>query len=81
MMAWGQAGVSLPHSSGAQYSSGPHVSASDLQPGDLVFYYSPISHVGMYIGNGLIVHAANPGSGVLVSDLYSMPYVGAVRPG
>jgi cell wall-associated NlpC family hydrolase len=81
MMAWGQAGVGLPHSSGAQYSSGPHVSASDLQPGDLVFYYSPISHVGMYIGNGLIVHAANPGSGVLVSDLYSMPYVGAVRPG
>ena len=81
MMAWGQAGVGLPHSSSAQYSSGPHVSAADLQPGDLVFYYSPISHVGMYIGNGLIVHAANPGSGVLVSDLYSMPYVGAVRPG
>ncbi len=81
MMAWAQAGVGLPHSSSAQYSSGPRVSASDLQPGDLVFYYSPISHVGMYIGNGLIVHAANPGSGVLVSDLYSMPYVGAVRPG
>ena len=60
MMAWAQAGVGLPHSSSAQYGSGPHVSASDLQPGDLVFYYSPISHVGMYIGNGLIVHAANP---------------------
>ena len=42
-------------------------SASDLQPGDLVFYYSPISHVGMYIGNGMIVHAANPGTGVRVS--------------
>ncbi len=81
MMAWAQAGVGLPHSSSAQYSSGPRVSAADLQPGDLVFYYSPISHVGMYIGNGLIVHAANPGSGVLVSELYSMPYVGAVRPG
>ncbi|WP_243060339.1 NlpC/P60 family protein [Nocardioides sp. SR21] len=81
MMAWGAAGVSLPHSSSAQYSSGPHVAASDLQPGDLVFYYSPISHVGMYIGNGLIVHAANPGTGVVVSGLYSMPYVGAVRPG
>ena len=52
MMAWAQAGVSLPHSSSAQYGSGPHVAASALQPGDLVFYYSPISHVGMYIGNG-----------------------------
>ena len=81
MRAWAQAGVSLPHSSSAQYGSGPHVAASDLRPGDLVFYYSPISHVGMYIGNGLIVHAANPGAGVRVADLYSMPYVGAVRPG
>ena len=81
MMAWAQAGVALPHSSSAQYGSGPHVAASDLQPGDLVFYYSPISHVGMYIGNGMIVHAANPGTGVRVSALYSMPYVGAVRPG
>ena len=81
MRAWAQAGVSLPHSSGAQYGSGPHIAASDLRPGDLVFYYSPISHVGMYIGNGMIVHAANPGTGVAVSGLYSMPYVGAVRPG
>jgi cell wall-associated NlpC family hydrolase len=81
MMAWAQAGVSLPHSSSAQYSSGPHISESQLMPGDLVFYYSPISHVGMYIGNGMIVHAANPGTGVLVSDLHYMPYVGAVRPG
>lgn len=81
MRAWAQAGVALPHSSSAQFNSGPHVAASDLQPGDLVFYYSPISHVGMYIGNGMIVHAANPGAGVAVSGLYSMPYVGAVRPG
>lgn len=81
MRAWAQAGVSLPHSSSAQFGSGPRIAASDLQPGDLVFYYSPISHVGMYIGNGLIVHAANPGTGVVVSGLYSMPYVGAVRPG
>lgn len=81
MMAWAQAGVSLPHSSSAQFSSGPQVSSSDLQPGDLVFYYSPISHVGMYIGNGMIVHAANPGSGVTTAPVMSMPYVGAVRPG
>ncbi len=81
MMAWAQAGVALPHSSSAQYGSGPHVAASALQPGDLVFYYSPISHVGIYIGNGLIVHAANHSSGVRVAGLYSMPYSGAVRPG
>jgi cell wall-associated NlpC family hydrolase len=81
MMAWAAAGVSLPHSSTAQYSSGPHIATSDLRPGDLVFYYSPISHVGMYIGNGMIVHAANPGSGVTTAPLNSMPYVGAVRPG
>jgi cell wall-associated NlpC family hydrolase len=81
MMAWAQAGVSLPHSSSAQYSSGPHIAASDLQPGDLVFYYQPISHVGMYIGNGMIVHAANPSTGVTTAGLYSMPYSGAVRPG
>jgi peptidoglycan DL-endopeptidase CwlO len=81
MMAWAQAGVALPHSSSAQYGSGTHIAESDLQPGDLVFYYSPISHVGMYIGNGLIVNALNPGAGVRVSELHSMPYVGAVRPG
>jgi cell wall-associated NlpC family hydrolase len=81
MAAWAEAGVSLPHSSSAQYSSGRHISESELQPGDLVFYYSPISHVGMYIGNGQIVNALNPGSGVQVSGLHDMPYVGAVRPG
>ncbi|MGZ5400006.1 MAG: NlpC/P60 family protein [Nocardioides sp.] len=81
MDAWAAAGVSLPHSSSAQYASGPQVATSDLQPGDLVFYYSPISHVGMYIGNGMIVHAANPGTGVAVTGLNSMPYSGAVRPG
>ncbi|HET7195471.1 MAG TPA: NlpC/P60 family protein [Nocardioides sp.] len=81
MASWAQAGVALPHSSSAQFSSGPQVPASALQPGDLVFYYSPISHVGMYIGNGMIVHAANPSTGVQVAGLYSMPFSGAVRPG
>ena len=47
------------------------VAASDLQPGDLVFYYSPISHVGIYIGNGQIVHAANPSTGVQVTGGFS----------
>jgi peptidoglycan DL-endopeptidase CwlO len=81
MAAWAAAGVGLPHSSSAQYSSGTHISASQLQPGDLVFYYSPISHVGMYIGNGMIVNAENPSAGIRVTGLYSMPFVGAVRPG
>lgn len=81
MMAWAQAGVSLPHSSGGQMGSGAPVSQSQLQPGDLVFYYSPVSHVGMYIGNGMIVHAANPGDGVTTAPVNSMPYSGAVRPG
>lgn len=80
MMAYRSAGVSLPHFSGAQRNSGRHVSVSELRPGDLVFYYSPISHVGMYIGGGRIVHAANPRTGVNVTSLYSMPYVGATRP-
>ncbi len=81
LMAWRQAGVSLPHSSGGQMSSGTPVSQSELQPGDLVFYYSPVSHVGIYIGNGQIVDAANPSSGVRVAPVNSMPYSGAVRPG
>jgi cell wall-associated NlpC family hydrolase len=81
MMAWAQAGVSLPHSSRMQSVSGAPVASDDLQPGDLVFYYSPISHVSIYIGNGLIVDAANPGVGVRVADVFSMPYSGAVRPG
>lgn len=81
MRAWGAAGVGLPHSSSAQQGSGTRVSESELQPGDLVFYYSPVSHVGMYIGHGMIVNALNPGAGVRVSPLHSMPYAGAVRPG
>lgn len=81
MRAWGAAGVGLPHSSRAQQGSGVRIPESELQPGDLVFYYSPVSHVGMYIGNGLIVNAENPSSGVRVTGLHSMPYSGAVRPG
>jgi cell wall-associated NlpC family hydrolase len=81
MMAWAQAGVGLPHSSSGQRGYGVPVSESSLQPGDLVFYYSPISHVAIYIGNGQIVHAANPGAGVRIDSLHLMPYSGAVRPG
>ena len=79
--AWQQAGVTLPRSSSAQYAAGQKISESELQPGDLVFYYSPISHVGIYIGDGQIVNALNPGSGVQVSGLHDMPYAGAARVG
>jgi cell wall-associated NlpC family hydrolase len=82
MRAWGAAGVGLPHSSRAQAGYGtPVASQSDLQPGDLVFYYHPISHVGMYIGGGLIVNAENPSVGVKITGLNSMPYAGAVHLG
>ena len=81
MMAWAQAGVGLPHSSNAQAASGSPVAAGELQPGDLVFYYRPISHVGIYVGDGLIVHAANPATDVQVTGVFSMPFAGAVRPG
>jgi cell wall-associated NlpC family hydrolase len=81
MAAWGKAGVSLSHSSKAQYNEGRRVSKSNLQPGDLVFYYSPISHVAIYLGNDRIVHASRPGKPVKIDELDLMPYTGAVRPG
>lgn len=84
MWAWAQAGVSIPHSSAGQYDALPHVPVGEVQPGDLVFYFSPISHVAIYVGNGQIIHARHPGPGgqVQVSSMYgySTP-VGAARPG
>ena len=80
MMAYRSVGISLSHSSFAQWDEGMHVSVGSLQPGDLVFYYQPMHHVGMYIGGGMIVHASNPSTGVEISPLMSMPYDGAVRP-
>lgn len=62
--AWAQAGVSLPHSAAAQYGVTSRVDAGSLQPGDLLFFYSGISHVGMYVGGGMMVHASNPSTGV-----------------
>jgi cell wall-associated NlpC family hydrolase len=79
MRAWAQAGISLPHSSSAQYGVGRHLSASELQPGDLVFYYSPISHVSIYIGNGQRVSATHTGDYVRVQSLGSS-IVGYTRP-
>ena len=81
LAAWDRAGVSLPRTSQQQFGAGSAVSTDDLQPGDLVFYYGGISHVGMYIGDGQIVHASNPRTGVKVSPVDSMPIAGARRVG
>jgi cell wall-associated NlpC family hydrolase len=81
MWSWSHAGVYLPHSSAAQYSSLPHVAREDLQPGDLLFFYSPISHVAMYVGGGLMIHSSNPGTTVGVVSVYWDSFVGAARPG
>ncbi len=79
--AWAHAGVYLPHSSAAQYASLPHVAQSDLQPGDLVFFYSPISHVGMYVGGGRMIHSPSTGDVVSVVSIYWDQFSGAARPG
>jgi cell wall-associated NlpC family hydrolase len=80
MYAWGQAGVALPHSSRAQFDMLPHVPLSALEPGDLIFSHTPVGHVGIYIGNGLMVHAPQPHDVVKVSPV-SPNAIGAARPG
>jgi peptidoglycan DL-endopeptidase CwlO len=79
MMAWAQAGVSLPHSSSAQYSATRHISSSELQPGDLIFYYTPISHVAIYVGGGMQVAATHTGDYVRLQALHD-GIVGYGRP-
>jgi len=77
--AYKQAGITLPRTSSAQFGVGTAVTLAQLQPGDLVFYYSGISHVGIYIGNGRIVHASNPTRGVVTDSVTSMPFQGGRR--
>lgn len=79
MRAFAAAGVSLPHSSRAQFRYGKHISRSQLRPGDLIFFKRPISHVGIYIGNGKMIHAPRPGSRVKIAPINQMRYAGAVR--
>ena len=81
MMAWGSVGVSLPHSSRQQFNRGRPVAKSDLQLGDLVFFYSDIHHVALYAGNGQVIHAPRPGKSVEYIKMSYMPYAGARRPG
>lgn len=71
--AYAAAGIALPRSSGSQAGVGTSVSTSSMSPGDLVFYYSPISHVGIYLGGGMLIHAPHPGSSVEIVDVNSMP--------
>lgn len=79
--AWGQAGVGIPHQSATQYASTPHVSKDQAQPGDLLFYYSPISHVGIYVGNGTMIHAPATGQFVSYTTVRWDKVVGVGRPG
>lgn len=75
--SFAKVGIRLPHSSRMQYNYGRHVSRSQLKPGDLVFFWNPIHHVGIYIGNGKIVHAT--GNHVQIGTVYKNSYYGATR--
>lgn len=78
--AYRSAGVSLPRTTYTQINSGQRVSRSELAPGDLVFFYSGISHVGIYVGNGRMIHAPHPGAPVRLAPIGQMPFAGATRP-
>ena len=80
MYAWAAAGVSLSHNAEAQYNSLPHVPIDALEPGDLVFYGSPIHHVGMFVGNGTMIEAPYTGVNVRYHTIYRSDFAGAARP-
>jgi cell wall-associated NlpC family hydrolase len=71
MWAWRAAGVHLDHYSGAQYDETTHISLDQLQPGDLVFFYRDLSHVGIYVGNGQMIHAPHTGDVVRYGSIYA----------
>lgn len=79
--AWAQAGVSIPHQSGQQFRSNPQVPKGEAQPGDLVFFYSPISHVGMYVGDGMMIDSPHTGAFVRLRAVNWKAVVGVSRPG
>ncbi|MBM9619850.1 C40 family peptidase [Streptomyces zhihengii] len=78
--AWKAAGVDLPRTTWDQVEVGKRVATADLLPGDLVFFYDDISHVGIYIGDGMMIHAPKPGANVREESIYYMPIYGSVRP-
>ena len=77
--AWRDAGVSLPRTTYTQINAGPRVSRSELAPGDLVFFYPGVTHVGLYIGGGQMIHAPRPGAPVRIAPVSEMPFAGATR--
>jgi cell wall-associated NlpC family hydrolase len=77
--AYAQEGIALPHYTGNLWNSGMHVARSDLEPGDLVFFFADISHVGIYIGDGMMIDAPDFGETVHVQPVFWSDYVGAVR--
>ncbi|MEV0737169.1 NlpC/P60 family protein [Streptomyces sp. NPDC050549] len=77
--AYNSAGVSLPRTTYAQINAGQRVSRDELRPGDLVFFYSGISHVGIYVGDGQMIHAPNPSAPVRLAPIDQMPFAGATR--
>lgn len=77
--AYRSAGISLPRTTYAQIDAGQRIPRSELRPGDLVFFYSSISHVGLYVGNGQMIHAPNPSAPVRLAPLDEMPFAGATR--
>jgi cell wall-associated NlpC family hydrolase len=79
MWAYAQIGISLEHFTGDQWDEGEHISRSQLEPGDLVFFFQDISHVGMYVGNGMMVDAPTFGQPVQIQPVMWNVYVGAVR--
>ncbi|MET7797185.1 C40 family peptidase [Streptomyces decoyicus] len=79
--AWKAAGVDLPRTTWDQVKVGQRIATKDLKAGDLVFFYDDISHVGMYIGGGKMIHAPHPGANVREESIYYMPIYGSVRPG
>lgn len=79
--AWKAAGVSLPRTTYTQIDAGRRVARGGLAPGDLVFFYEGLSHVGLYIGGGKMIHAPRPGTAVRVAPIDEMPFAGATRPG
>ena len=81
LWSYAKAGISLPHSSRAQFDEGRHVSRSELQPGDLVFYGSPIHHMGIYVGGGRYINAPQTGDVVKYASYDRSDYAGAVRLG
>ena len=79
LWAYAQEGIHLDHYTGNQWNEGQHISRNQLEPGDLVFFYADISHVGLYLGDGLMVDAPSFGQDVMVQKIDWSIYVGAVR--